>query len=513
MNDTLSRSMTQVSDSRLFHPARGASPVLAALCVASLALTASTALAASAVASATGAAGASSGDAASAGSDTSLFGAPTTLTYDTEYPVIGYARAARDDAVARLEARIERGEVSLEYRAPRGYLDSLLSALGIDPSSQALVYSKTSLQTNAITAATPRAIYFNDDTYVGWVQGSGENLELAAMDSKLGQVFYTLANRPSESVRLQRKILDCLACHDTYELSGGGVPRFLLMSTYTDVLGNQLTHEGQIITSDQTPLKYRWGGWYVTGRSGDQVHLGNIQVHSVYELVQLDKVRRGNLATLDALFDTRPYLTDRSDIVALLVLQHQVDVQNLITRVNFEVREALARARQGRSRPGGSGSADPPGGSGLAALPEKTRAALKEYLDSLVAAMLFVDATRFTSPIRGDSGFQAWFEARGPRDRLGRSLRDLDLTTRLFKYPLSYLVYSASFDALPDAARTYVYGRFADILSGRDASGTYSFLSDSDRQAILEILTATKPSFARFLAGRPAEAQPRGGRS
>lgn len=424
-----------------------------------------------------------------------LFDRPTTLPYAKEYPAIPYTRMPQDNAIARLQARIDRGEVKLVYRAPRGYLDSILAALGIDRSSQTLVYSKTSLQTGDISAATPRAIYFDDDTYVGWVQGG--DLELAAMDSKLGQVFYTFSNQPVQTVRLERKTVDCLSCHDTYELSGGGVPRFLLMSTYVDVHGEQLTHEGQILTYDDTPLKYRWGGWYVTGRSGDQVHLGNVLVHNVQELVHLDQVRRGNLDTLEGLFDTRPYLTDKSDIVALLVLQHQVDVQNLITRVDFEVRTALEKS---------GGRAD--------ALPEKTRAALKDYMDSLAQAMLFADATRFTSPISGNSGFTQWFESRGPRDPMGRSLRELDLKTRLFKYPLSYLVYSPSFDALPDYAKDYVYARFADVLTGNadsDSQGSSQGisqsssqgssapqLSDADRKATLDILAATKPDFARY---------------
>jgi hypothetical protein len=475
--------MKQTPVGRFFAKASGASPLAAVLCAAAVGLCAA------AVAPAVSAqAGAGSDDSSAAGASQSPFGAPT-LTYDKEYPVIGYARTPQENAIARLESRIDRGEVKLQYRAPRGYLDSVLQALQIDPSSQALVYSKTSLQTGAIKAATPRAIYFNENTYVGWVQGVGENIELAAMDSKLDQVFYILSNRPGGEARLQRKVLDCLACHDTYELSGGGVPRFLLMSTYTDILGNQLTHEGQIITSDQTPLKYRWGGWYVTGQSGNQVHLGNIQVRTVYQLLHLDQVRRGNLDKLDGLFNTQPYLTDKSDIVALLVLQHQVDVQNLITRVNFEVREALAKAGKGHSG---------------TELPQKTREDLKGYMDSLVDAMLFVGATRFTSKISGNSGFTAWLEAQGPRDGLGRSLRDLDLTTRLFRYPLSYLVYSASFDSLPDYAKRYIYGRFADILTGHDTSDTYSFLSDSERKAILEILTATKPAFAQFLARKGA---------
>ncbi|MGH8217044.1 MAG: hypothetical protein ACREUT_00525 [Steroidobacteraceae bacterium] len=439
-----------------------------------------------------------------AGGDGPLFGSPSTLPYAREWPAIPYTQMPADNAIARLQSRIDRGEVKLVYRQPRGYLDSVLAALGIDPSSQTLVYSKSSLQTGEISAATPRAIYFDDDTYVAWVQQG--DLELAAMDSKLGQVFYTLANEPAQTVRLERKTRDCLGCHDTFELAGGGVPRFLLMSTYVNVQGEQLSHEGQILTYQETPLKYRWGGWYVTGQSGDQVHLGNILVHSAQEMVHLDKVRRGNLDTLQGLFDTKPYLTNKSDIVALLVLQHQHDVQNLITRVNFEVRTALAKAGHGQ-------------------IPEKTRARLQGYMDGLLSVMLFVDATRFTSPISGSSGFTQWFESRGPRDPMGRSLRDFDLQTRLFKYPLSYLVYSRAFNALPAYAKDYLYGRFADVLTGRiksdptagslprgldpdaldayidqDAKAGIPQLSDAERKAILEILRATKPDFARYLS-------------
>jgi hypothetical protein len=425
---------------------------------------------------------------AGAGSDASaasLFGSPTGLTYSKEYPVIGYSRKPLDNRVARLEEKLERGEVKLEYSAPRGYLDSLLAALEISPTSQTLVYSKTSLQTGAVTAATPRALYFNADTYVGWVQGKHEDIEIASMDSKLGQVFYSLPNEPGGGRRFVRKTLECLACHDTYELSGGGVPRFLLMSTYVDIHGHQLTHEGQIISTQQTPLKYRWGGWYVTGQSGKQVHLGNIQVTSVYQLEHLDKVRRGDIDTLEGLFDTRPYLTDKSDIVALLVLQHQVDVQNLITRVDFEVREALAKAGED------------------AHLSDKTRQRLDGYMDSLVKTMLFVGATRFTSPIRGDSGFTRWFQSQpAPRDPLGRSLRELDLETRLFKYPLTYLVYSPAFDHLPPYAKRYIYGQLATVLTGRDYGEIDPDITDAQRKAVLEILTATKPDFARFLKGR-----------
>lgn len=427
-----------------------------------------------------------------------LFGArPATakLPYDTEYPALHYTRAAANNAIARLQTRLERGEVKLQFRPGRGYLDSLLAALGIDPSSQSLVYSKTSLQVGSIQAATPRAIYFNDDTYVAWVQGS-DQMELGAMDADLGQVFYTFQNRAGGAARFQRENSNCLSCHDTYSLSGGGVPRFLLMSAYVDVHGEQLTHEGSILVTDQTQMKYRWGGWYVTGQHGAQVHLGNIQVHNVQELVHLEEVRRGNLDTLDGLFDTHPYLTDKSDIVALIVLLHQVTVQEFITRVDFEVRQAFATAS-------GAGTGATKGGA-MPPLPAKTATALEADMDDLVNAMLFVDAAGYSGKITGNSGFDRWFQARGIRDSHGRSLRDLDLTSRLLKYPLSYLIYSESFDALPAYAKNYVYGRLAAVLSGKDQSKPYAHLSAGDRKAMLEILTATKPEFAAAISSKEA---------
>src|SRR5262249_30914772 len=154
--------------------------------------------------------------------------------------VMGYSGPAANNPIARLQARMDKGEVKLEFHPGRGYLDSLLKALDIDPSSQSLVYSKTSLQVGSIRAATPRAIYFNEDTYVGWVGGC-DRMALPGMDPALGQFFYILRNKEAPAVKFDRQNANCLSCHDTYSLSGGGVPRFLLMSSYVDVGGEQLT--------------------------------------------------------------------------------------------------------------------------------------------------------------------------------------------------------------------------------------------------------------------------------
>lgn len=414
--------------------------------------------------------------------------AGTALVYDTDYPFIGYSGTPEHNDIARLAARIARGEVKLTFSEPRGYLDSLLSALHIDSSSQALVFSKTSLQADAISPRTPRAIYFNDDTYVGWISGSNL-LEISTMDGLMGTVFYTVIDTAGAPAHFERETSRCLSCHDTFSLSGGGVPNFLFLSAYSRGRNTINTNDVAYQTTDQTPLAARWGGWYVTGRLGGLEHLGNI-LPSPAGQVPISGLGQQNLAVLDGLFDTKPYLTDKSDVVALLVLQHQVDVHNLIIHANYKCRMLMER-----NAPGSSIS-----DVRWADLPPLLREHFRDLLEPLVRGMLFVDAAKFTTPLEGTSGFVKAFESRGPRDPQGRSLRDFDLHTRLFKYPLSFLVYSEGFDFLPAPAKEYVYQRFDAILAGRDTSAAFSVLAPPERRAILEILRATKPDFARLAA-------------
>jgi hypothetical protein len=404
------------------------------------------------------------------------------LRYDREYPTIPYSRGERTDPVARLVARLSRGEAQLDYRAPRGYLDSLLAALDIDPSSQTLVYSQTSLQGKLIGPSTPRAIYFNDDVYVAWVQRGP--IEIASQDPSLGPVFYLLDQDDAAPPRFTGQLTKCLSCHDSYSLSGGGVPRYIVGSGYTGITGLLVSHEGWILVTDETPLKSRWGGWYVTGHHGDQVHLGNMTIRSLHDFDDLDAHRIGNIDTLDVLFNTKPYLTDKSDIVALLVLEHQAEVQNRITRLSYDARTALAAAAAGRLEA------------------DEVGARMAEPLEDLLKGMLFVDAAQYTAPISGDPKFVVQFLKRAVRDPQGRSLRDFDLKRRLFRYPLSYLIYSAAFDALPGEAKTAFYLRLDAVLRGADKSADFADLSAADRGAILEILRATKPDFVQAVAQR-----------
>lgn len=418
----------------------------------------------------------------------------TALRYDNDYPPIDYSQRPTHNAIARLQERLKRGEVELKFAPGRGYLDSLLQVLGIDPGSQTLVYSKTSLQFQLIRAATPRAIYFDDDTYVAWIPDT-RILEITTMDSALGPVFYTLPNTDPVTTRFDRETLRCLTCHDTFSLMGGGVPRFLFMSSPVTVSGEPLASDISIETTDATPLKDRWGGWYVTGNLNGLAHLGNLQVSDpVKEAVPfktLKVARAGTLEKLDGVFDTKPYLTNRSDVVALLVFEHQVYIENLITRANFKARTLVARENNG------------PMDDSLAwaQLTPLAQTRVKAMLEPLVKALLLVDAVPLSGKLIGNSGFDSWFQAQGLRDPQGRSLRELDLKTRLFRYPLSYMIYSVGFEGLPAYAHEYVYGRLDAVLAGRDRSAAYARLSSADRATALEILKATKPAFAAAVEG------------
>src|SRR5688572_8189616 len=416
------------------------------------------------------------GDSAPGETEQALLGyaptAPATgsmLRYETEYPTIPYTTGKRTDRVAALIDRIERGELNLEHDGTRGYLESLLAALEIDPSSQTLVYSQTSLQSQLIGPKTPRALYFNDDVYVGYVQHGP--IEIASVDSNLGPVFYLL-EQEAQGPRFSAELGRCMSCHDSYSLTGGGVPRFIVGSGYTGTTGMLVSHEGWILISDRTPLKSRWGGWYVTGQHGSQVHLGNIVIKTLYDFDKLDELRKGNLDTLDGLVDTKPYLTSSSDIVALLVLQHQADVQNAITRVSYDARSAA----------------------------EKREEPLEETVERLLRMMLFVDAVEYTEPISGDPKFADQFASRAVRDSQGRSLRDFDLERRLFRYPLSYVIQSAAFDAVPGDAKRMFYARLGEVLSGADTSDSFAHLSAADRLRVLEILRDTKPDAIALVA-------------
>lgn len=393
-----------------------------------------------------------------------------------DHPAIEYlARPARDP-VAALIRRIDAGDLQLSFDAQHGYLPALLKALEIPTESQVVVFSKTSTQLNLINPRNPRAVYFNDSVSLGWMRGTFV-LEVASQDPVLGTIFYELDQHRVEKPTL-RRTRACLRCH--HSLYTNGVPGRLVRSMATAADGTTLAGTRNLVTDHRTPYDQRWGGWYVTGRTDGLVHMGNSFATS---LNGTTIERSPDLATLQGKFDTTGYLTPYSDIVALMVLEHQAHLMNLLTRLGWETRAADYETQTGDSS---------------LLTPGRASFSFDRAVTEIVDYLLFVDEAPLPGPVEGTSGFAEEFTRRGPFDRRGRSLRQLDLERRLMRYPCSYVIYSPVFDELPDRARDAIYRRLWQVLGGNDQSGKYSLLSENDRTAIVQILRETKPGLPDY---------------
>ena len=414
-----------------------------------------------------------------AGLLTSAAAAAAQFEYDQD--PINYSDAPVSDPVALLQRRIEKGEVKLSHDPQYGYLKSLLHQLEIPVSSQVLVFSKTSFQRNRISPETPRAVYFNDEVYVGFVRG-GDVLEISSTDPTQGAIFYTVAQRPAGAEpRFLRQTHACLQCHDSSSMTGG-IPGHIVRSVFTDPTGQPLLSAGTFRTTQESPLNERWGGWYVTGTHGKQTHLGNGFLEDEEHPEKFDAAAGANLTSLSNRFDATGYLSGHSDIVALMVLEHQTQMHNLITKAGYLARVAMRDQVEMNKALGEPADR----------ISDSTRSRLRSAAEPLVKHLLFAGETKLTDRIEGTSRFAQDFQSTGPKDERGRSLRDLDLTTRLFKHPCSYLIYSESFDRLPDLLKQQIYSRLGSILAGEDKTKDFAHLSADDRKAILEILLATK---------------------
>jgi hypothetical protein len=376
-----------------------------------------------------------------------------------DHAVITYASATQRNAIADLNAHLQDGSIKLQFSGRPGYLRSVLDALGVHVESQMLVFSKTSLQKPLISPEHPRSIFFNDSVVVAWVPGE-PFIEAAAEDVQKGVIFYTLDYGLNEHPVFMRQD-SCLSCHES--LASMGVPGMLLRSVFPGENGTPIRPLGDFIPDDRSPFRERWGGWYVTGSSGPHKHLGNRTFANAGD--DEPPAIASNLNDLDGRFDTGAYLAPYSDIVSLMVFEHQMRMVNLLTRAGWEIRLATY---EGRS----SGA---------------TSSMAHEIADDL----LFVDEAPLSGPIKGTSGFAEKFAAQGPWDNKSRSLRQLDLTVRLMRYPCSYMIYSAAFNGLPAELKNATYRRMWEILSGQEKTPRYARLTAADRQAVLGILRET----------------------
>ncbi len=422
-----------------------------------------------------------------------VFAGSTAWSQEIESAPINYSTAPLKNRVEEFRQKLIKGEAALEYEPEHGYLKSILRAFDIPESSQVLVFSKTSLQRERISPKTPRAIYHTDDVLIGFCL-RGQVIEISTVDDNVGTAFYAVNQTPPSSEAdddedrgvPQRQTESCLLCHSSS--ANQGYPGHLVRSLFVDRQGNPLLASGSFRTDHTSPIEERWGGWYVTGTSGGQKHMGNVISKGTRAPSGPAKFAGTNVTDLTDKFTTSFYLTPHSDIVSLMVLEHQVGMLNRLSRAQTETKMALHYEKElnkGLGLPEDEES-------------ESARSRIRNVGEAVVQYMLMGDEVALTDPIQGTSTYTEDFAARGPRDSKGRSLRDLDLQTRLFKYPCSYLIYSRAFDNLPEEVKSYVYQRLWELLNDKGSKKDDRHLAAADRQAILEILLETKPDLPDY---------------
>ena len=407
---------------------------------------------------------------------------PAALAQRVNYeePPISYSISKPENRISQLQEKLDAGTAELKFESEQGYLKSLLGQLQISTSSQVLSFGRTSLQDDKISLTTPRALYFSDDIHLGYVQNG--LIEIAAHDPSRGMVFYTLKQTNDAPPVFLRQTNSCLTCHGAARTKN--VPGLLIRSVYPDPGGHPVVAAGSFVSTHKSPIHQRWGGWYVTGQHGAQQHLGNFVLTTAKKPKSIDNSAGHNITNLTDRFDTTKYLSPHSDLVALMVLEHQTDTLNILTTASFEMRHAQYAIEQAGDDPAAQEKA------------KKLRAdRLAKNTEQIVRALLFAEEVKLTAPISGTSGFTTEFAARGPKDSRGRSLRDFDLQTRMFKYPCSYLIHTPAFDSLPEELKRSAGKRMNEILAMAEPPEGLEHLSEPERIAIREMLAETKPGF------------------
>ncbi len=378
-----------------------------------------------------------------------------------------YERESRD-RFARLQKELATGRVSLDRSGEKAFLKSLLAALEIPESSQMLVFSTTSLQLSLITPSNPRALYFNEDTYLGFIPGG--KIEIVAIDPELGGIFYILDIPKTATADLNiERSRRCMNCHSGSE--SGYVPGLVIKSVVPGPRGGTLDAFRVDLTGHGIPLSDRFGGWYLTGQHGFTNHWANaIGRSGPGDAITKDPVLPGER------FSYSRYPVETSDILPQLLHEHQAGFVNRVLQMGYVARSYVHES-------GGKLTSD-----------QTTE--LEKQARDLVRYVLFADEAALPAGgIEGDKAFKADFLAK--RKVANRaSLKDFDLGERLFKYRCSYMIYTPVFEALPTVAKNLVIRELRQALTTKASLSEH--LGMAEKSAIRDILRATHPDFSEI---------------
>ncbi|NNC87370.1 MAG: hypothetical protein HKN82_02790 [Akkermansiaceae bacterium] len=396
---------------------------------------------------------------------------------DHELAPHNYGTRPLADPMTRLLDRAKAGEITLDEPAGRPLVERLLRELGIRKETQVLVFSKTSLQKRAVSPKNPRAIYFNDEVYLGWMPGG--RIEIASFDPDLGPIFYFQRPLDDPKAPLFARNSSCLGCHAGDDARF--IPANLGLSVYPDALGRSRQRAPGHRTSNHTlPWEHRWGGWYVTGRHGDIRHMGNAIASREGNGVRIDREKFANLENLDAFFPPGRFPAPGSDVGALLVFDHQITMHNLIVEGTYRARQALFDSKLANDE------------TDRAKLGKESAKLVKQAVRMIVDGLLFRDEAPLGKGVVADPAFVEAFRADRRACGAGRSLKDFRLEDRIFEHRCSYMIHSPAFDGLPPILKAAVYKRLRRVLAADTPVERYAYLGTGERKAIMEILRATR---------------------
>lgn len=381
---------------------------------------------------------------------------------DLEAPPHRYYERTPNDRFAKLRKELEAGRVTLDRSGEKPFLLSLLKALEIPETSQMLVLSTTSLQLSLITPSNPRALYFNEDTYVGIVPGG--RVEIISIDPDLGGIFYIFDVPRDERPLAIERSRRCMNCHSGSE--AGYVPGLVIKSVVPGRRGGSLDAFRVDVTGHGILLTDRFGGWYLTGRHGLTNHWANAIGRMAGEKLEKDLLVPGER------FSFSKYAVATSDILPQLIHEHQAGFVNRVLQLGYAARTMLHE---------GDGAISP-----------ELQSKLAPQIREIVRYILFADEVPLPAGLEGDAAFMHDFRKNRRADQNGASLKDFDLQTRMFRHRCSYMIYDPLLDGLPSVAKEAVFARLgAALRDGPDGA----HLAREEKENILSILRETHPHF------------------
>ena len=370
-----------------------------------------------------------------------------------------YYSAIPDDSFARLYKTLtDKKREQIQFKNEREALAALLHDLNISKHSQVLVFSNTSLQLSKISAKSPRAVYFNDDLYVGYVPGGF--IEIIGIDSRLGAIPYLfkLPQKGNSQYPPIRRSTRCMRCHASEQT--GQVPGLLLSSVIPAETGGSLDNLNPHKPGHHLPYSKRFGGWFIT----DQNETQNNWANSIGKMKQGGEVMRRKIPIPYNFIRTK-HLSQKSEFVSHLILEHQIGFTNLCITVQYAYRECFARPSKYNY--------------------QEMKA---YYISELIKYCLFRDEPTLENfQMNETKYFRNYFERTHQNTH---QLRKLDLKTRLFKTRCSYMLGSRVFNELPDSFKITFLDSLKEAISNKESA--YANLTDhlglEERKTILKVL-------------------------